>query len=56
MKQPRCLKKHNPNYSLIDNNELCEVNLLFVMYMKQIVIIITHAATNGGRRLTLNVY
>ena len=55
MKQPCCLKKHNPTYGQIDNNELCEVNLLFVMYVKWIVIIITHAATNGGWHLTLNV-
>ena len=56
MKQPHYLKKHNPNYSLIYNNDLCDINLLFVMYMKQIVIIIMHAATNRGWHLTLNVY
>ena len=31
-------------YGQIYSNELWEVNLLFVMYVKQIVIIIAHAA------------
>ena len=48
--------KHNPTYSQIDSNELWEVNLLFAMYVKQIVIIIMYAATNRGWCLTLNVY
>ena len=56
MKQPCCLKKHNPTYAQIHSNELCEVNPLFVMSVKQIVIIIVYAATNRGWHLTLNVY
>ena len=55
-KQPCCLKKHKPTYGQIDSNELYKVNLLFVMYVKWIVIIIMHAATNRGWHLTLNVY
>ena len=56
LKQPHCLKKHNPTYGQIDSNELCKVNILFVMYLKWIGIIITHAATNRRWQLTLNVY
>ena len=56
MKEPCCLKKHKPTYGQIDSNKLCEVNLLFFMYQKWIVIIITYTATNRGWHLTLNVY
>ena len=48
LKKPPCLKKHNHTYGQIDRNELCKVNLLFFMYVKRIVIIITYAATNRG--------
>ena len=50
------LENYNPTYSQIDSNELCEINLLFVMYVKWIVIIIMHTATNEEWCLTLNVY
>ena len=55
MKEPRCLKKHNPTYGQMGSNELCEVNLLFVMYIKRIVIIIAYAATNRGWHLNFNI-
>ena len=56
MKQPRCLEKHNPTYGQINSNELCKLNLLFFMFVKQILIIITYAVTNRGWHFTLNVY
>ena len=48
--------RNNPAYHQIDSNELHEVNLLFVIYLKQIVIIMMHAATNRGWCLNLNAY
>ena len=50
------LKEYNPTYGQIDSNELWKLNLLFAMYVKQIIIIITHTATNRGWCLTLNEY
>ena len=55
LKQPCCLKQHNPTYSQIDSNKLCKVNILFVMYVKRIGILI-YTATNRGWHHTLNVY
>ena len=56
MKQPRCLKKCNPTYGQIDSNGLCELNVIFFVFVKENVIIITYAATDRGRRLTLSCY
>ena len=44
-KATHCLKKHNPTDRQTDSNGLWKVNLLFVMYVKRILIIITYTAS-----------
>ena len=60
IKHPKLFLKHNvwrwktAHCIAYNNIWICEGNLLFIKYMKQIVIIIMHAATNKGWHLTLN--